>query len=323
VTNVLVLDSLFDSLDVEEDAAREAGASLARWDGAFETLAEADVVAHVRTRVDAALISRMPRCRVISRFGSGIDTVDLDAADAAGIAVVTVRDYCVRELATHTLALAFSLVRRLAVIGGSVDSTWDDVAAATPLHDYASATVIGLGTVGKVVARGLVAIGYDVHVATRHAVDEARELGAEPVELDEGLALADLVFLHSALDASTTRMIDARRLETMRPRAILVNTARLGLLDELAVTAALEAGALGGLALDASLSPSSPLRRLVGDPPHRRRGFAERESRTRSRPSPRRRAHGSSSDDRFPGFRRARHGRRVRDRAGSRRAARA
>src|SRR5207253_3720677 len=114
---VVVLDSLFDSLDIEELAAREAGATLARWDGDPDSLADADVVAHVRTRVDAELISAMPRCRVISRFGSGIDTVELEAAREAGIAVVTVRDYCTRELATHTLALGFSLVRRLAETG--------------------------------------------------------------------------------------------------------------------------------------------------------------------------------------------------------------
>ena len=286
MTKVVVLDGLFASLDVEEQAAREAGATLERWDGDPGSLADADVVAHVRTRVDAELMSAMPRCRVISRFGSGSDTVDVRAASAAGITVVTVRDYCIRELATHTLALTFSLVRRLADTAGRVDTTWDEIAAATPIRDYTSATVVGLGSIGKAVAAALVALGYDVRAVSRQARSHAVDLGAEPVQLEDGLAAGELVFLHTALDESTARLLDARRLRLMPPGAILVDTARLGLLDEAAVASALEAGRLGGLALDALLPPSSPLARFAHDPrvlitPHV--GWYSQESATRLR----------------------------------------
>ncbi len=266
MTNVVVLDSLFASLDVEEQAAREAGATLIRWNGDPDTLAEADVVAHVRTRVDAGLISAMPRCRVISRFGSGIDTVELDAAHEAGIAVVTVRHYCTRELATHTLALAFSLVRRLAETGDRLDSSWDQVAAATPLRGYHRATVVGLGAIGQAVAGALVALGYEVRAVTRHAGSVALDLGARPVDLEEGFTAGDIVFLHTALDETTAGLVDARRLELMPAGAVLVDTARLRLLDEAAVAVALDNRRLGGLALDAIVGPSSPLRRFADDP---------------------------------------------------------
>jgi D-3-phosphoglycerate dehydrogenase / 2-oxoglutarate reductase len=266
MTNVVVLDSLFASLDVEEQAAREAGATLIRWDGDPASLAEADVVAHVRTRVDAELVSAMPRCRVISRFGSGIDTVELNAAREAGIAVVTVRHYCTRELATHTLALAFSLVRRLAETGFCHDSSWDEVAAATPIRGYHRATVVGLGAIGRAVAGALIALGYEVRAVTRRARSVALDLGARPVDLEEGFALGDIVLLHTALDDTTAGLVDARRLELMPPGAILVNTARLRLLDEAAVAGALQNGRLGGLALDAIVEPSSPVRRFDGDP---------------------------------------------------------
>jgi len=266
MTNVVVLDSLFASLDVEEQAALEAGATLIRWDGDPASLAEADVVAHVRTRVDAGLVSAMPRCRVISRFGSGIDTVELNAAREAGIAVVTVRHYCTRELATHTLALASSLVRRLAETGSRHDSSWDEVAAATPIRGYHRATVIGLGAIGRAVAGALIALGYEVRAVTRRATSVALDLGARPVDLEEGFALGDIVLLHTALDDTTARLVDARRLELMPPGAILVNTARLRLLDEAAVAGALQNGRLGGLALDAIVEPSSPLRQFDGDP---------------------------------------------------------
>lgn len=266
MTNVVVLDSLYASLDVEEQAAAEAGATLSRWDGDPGSLVEADVVAHVRSRVDAELISAMPRCRVISRFGSGIDTVELNAAREAGIAVVTVRHYCTQELATHTLAIAFSLLRRITDTGNRLDTSWDEVAAATPIRGYQRATVVGLGAIGRAVASALVALGYEVRAVTRHGRSEAVELGARPVHLEEGFASGDIVFLHTALDDTTARLVDARRLELMPPQALLVNTARLRLLDEDAVADALQSGRLGGLALDAILGPSSPLRLLVGDP---------------------------------------------------------
>ena len=264
MTRIVVLDSLFDSLDVEEEAAHSGSATIERWDGDLRSLAPADVVAHVRTRVDRELISALPRCRVITRFGTGIDTVDKAAAEAAGIAVLSVRDYCIPELPTHTLALAFALVRRLAETAGA-DSSWDEVASHTPLSSYRSATVVGVGSVGRRVAAALSALGYSVFAVTRHGQEEARAAGAEVVSLGDGLAAADLVFLHTALDESTHHLIDERRVAQMRPGAILVNTARLALIDEHAVAAALDEGRLGGLALDAGLEPASPLARFLGD----------------------------------------------------------
>ncbi len=265
MTTVVVLDSLFDSLEVECEAARSRSATIVRWDGDPRSLALADVVAHVRTRVDADLISAMPRCRVITRFGTGVDTVDQAAAEAAGITVLSVRDYCIPELPTHTLALAFALVRRLEETGGALDTSWDEVAAQTPLSRYRQATVVGIGSVGRRVAAALTSLGYSVFAVTRHGQEEARAAGAEVVPLEDGLAAADLVFLHAALDETTRHLIDERRLRLMQPGAILVNTARLGLIDEQAVAAAFDERRLGGLALDAKLEPDSPLIRFVGD----------------------------------------------------------
>jgi len=263
---VVVLDSLFDSLDVEERAAAEHGATLERWDGTRESLADADVVAHIRTRIGADLIAAMPRCSVIARFGTGLDTVDLDAAEAAGISVVGVRDYCVPELTTHTLALAFALARRLPDMSGELDLGWQEIAAERPIRRYANAAVIGIGSAGRRVATALAALGYEVTAVTRHAQAEVERAGWRLAALDDALPFADLIFLHAALDDSTRGMIDAKRLELVKPGAILVNTARLGLIDEDAVAAALDTGRLGGLALDAMLDPTSPLRRFAGDP---------------------------------------------------------
>jgi D-3-phosphoglycerate dehydrogenase / 2-oxoglutarate reductase len=264
VTAIVVLDSLFSDLEVEAGAAAAHGATVSQWDGDPASLAAAEVVLHVRTVVDAALIAAMPRCRAIGRFGTGLDTVDVAAAQAAGIPVVGVRDYCVPELPTHTLALAFALQRRLFDVAGT-DIGWDGLADRTTLRRRDRAVVVGLGAVGARVAAALAALGYHVLGVSR-TPGRAAEIGVAGADLDPALAQADLVFLHTALDDSTRAIINARRLAHMHRDAVLVNTARLGLLDEAAVADALREGRLGGLALDARLDPGSPLAEFRDDP---------------------------------------------------------
>lgn len=260
---VVVIDSLFESLDVEREAAARYGARVVRLQDDPSLLARADVVAHVRTHVDAELIAAMSSCRVIARFGTGLDTVDLGAAERAGITVVGVRDYCVPELTSHTLALAFSLARRIRELDG-VQADWDDVVASVPLRGVRCAAVVGLGSVGTAVASALAAMGFDVLAVTSRP-NAARTAGARAVTLEQGLEAADLVLLHLALNDETRGLIDERRLALMRPGAILVDTARLALLDERAVAAALDIGSLGGVGLDARLAPGSPLLPFLAD----------------------------------------------------------
>ncbi len=266
---ILVLDSLFDNLDLEEAAARSRGWLATRWDGGDQSLAQAEVVVHVRTKVDRALIARMPNCRVVGRFGTGLDSVDLEAARAAGMTVVNVRDYCIPEMAAHTLALAFSLERRIGAgwdNGQWMDATWEDFAAERPVAGRTRAAVVGLGSIGSAVAAALRVLDFQVVAVTSHGSAIAERIGVRTAPLDEALGDADLVFIHAALEPGAAHLIDGSRLARMRPEAILVDTARLGLIDQAAVAGAIEAGRLAGLGLDARLEPSSPLRRLAGDP---------------------------------------------------------
>jgi phosphoglycerate dehydrogenase-like enzyme len=267
--SILVLDGLFDDLDVETAVAAARGWSVRRWDGDEPMLREAEVVVHVRTKVDRGLMDRMPACRVVGRFGTGLDSVDQAAAGERGIRVVGVRDYCIPELASLTLGLAFALDRRVDGVRTGMldpDDSWQAVASRVSLPGRTAATVVGLGSIGTAVTRALLAIGLAVRVVTKHGGDTARALGATSVGLSEGLAGAGFIFLHAALNAETDRMINERALAVMSRDTILVNTARIGLLDEGAVAGALRSGHLGGLGLDARLAPDSPLRALLGDP---------------------------------------------------------
>jgi phosphoglycerate dehydrogenase-like enzyme len=267
--SILVLDGLFDDLDVETAVAAARGWSVRRWDGAEPMLREAEVVVHVRTKVDRGLMDRMPACRVVGRFGTGLDTVDQAAAAERGIRVVGVRDYCIPELASLTLGLAFALDRQVDGVRSGMlgaDDSWQAVASRVSLLGRTTATVVGLGSVGTAVTRALLAIGFAVRVVTKHGGDAARAIGATSVGLSEGLAGAGFVLLHAALGAATERMIDGKALALMSPGTILVNTARIGLLDESAVAQSLKSGHLGGLGLDARLAADSPLREFLDDP---------------------------------------------------------
>jgi phosphoglycerate dehydrogenase-like enzyme len=266
--SILVLDGLFDDLDVETAVAAARGWSIRRWDGGEPMLREAEAVVHVRTKVDRDLMDRMPACRVVGRFGTGLDTVDQAAAAERGVRVIGVRDYCIPELASLTLGLAFALDRQVdGVRTGTLgaDDSWQAIASRVSLPGRTAATVVGLGSVGTAVTRALLAIGIAVRVVTKHGRSSALALGATPAGLAEGLAGAGFVFLHAALTEETRGMIDDKALAQMSPGAILVNTARIGLLDEGAVAASLASGRLAGVGLDARLAPDSPLRPLLGD----------------------------------------------------------
>jgi len=265
---LVVLDGLFDDLDIESAVAANLGWRLVRWDGSEAMLARAKAVAHVRTRIDAAMLDRLLACRVVGRFGTGLDTVDLAAAEHRGVRVVGVRDYCIPELASHTLGLAFALDRRLdAVRAGrmAADASWQEVASRQPMPGRTTATVIGFGSVGAAVTRALLPLGISVRVVTGHRTAEAQAIGAAAVALEEGLVGAGFVFLHAALRQDTAPMIGAKQLALMAPGTILINTARIGLIDEAGVAAALTGGRLGGLGLDAKLAANSPLRAFLHD----------------------------------------------------------
>lgn len=265
---IVVLDGLFDDLDLEQTVAAGRGWSLVRWDGGDRMLRAAEVVVHVRTKIDRSMLDRLPACRVVGRFGTGLDTVDREAAAERGIRVVGIRDYCIPELASHTLALAFALDRRVdGVRGGRLtpDASWQEVAARQPMPGRTTATVIGLGSIGRAVTRALLAVGIAVRVVTAHGANEARQLGVAVTTLEQGLGEAGFVFLHAALGAETLGMIDRERLAHMSRDVILINTARIGLMNEAAVAAALAEDRVAGLGLDAKLGAESPLRRYLGD----------------------------------------------------------
>jgi D-3-phosphoglycerate dehydrogenase len=195
------------------------------------------------------VLRALPACRVVGRYGVGLDTIDLAAAAALAIRVVNVPDYCTDEVADHALGLILALTRGIVPLDRAVQAgTWDfRLAGRVRRPSSQQVGVVGLGRIGAALARRAQALGYGV-VGTDPL--GPRNSGVRTVELDELLATSDVVSIHAPLDATTRHLIDARTLALMRPTAILINTSRGGLVDHEALVEALLAGRLAGAGLD-------------------------------------------------------------------------
>jgi D-3-phosphoglycerate dehydrogenase len=199
--------------------------------------------------VDAALMDTLPMLRVIGTASVGFDHIDVDAAAARGIAVVSVPDYCTEEVADHTLALLYALVRGVVELDRSVSRGGWDPRAAGLLRTLAGLRVglVGLGRIGGAVAGRLLALGCEVWA---HDVAPVAREGVRLVSLDELLRSCDAVSIHVPLTRETRGLIGRAEVALMRPGALLVNTARGPVVDAGAVLVALRSGRLGGAALD-------------------------------------------------------------------------
>jgi (S)-sulfolactate dehydrogenase len=208
-----------------------------------------------RTRVDEELLARAPRLRVVGRLGVGLDNIDVAACRARGITVIPATGANALAVAEYVIGTAMLLVR--GAYGASAEvaaGSWPR-AALSHGRETAGKTlgIIGFGGIGRLVARlaqglGMRVVAFDPLLPPD---DPAwSETGVGRRTLDELLAESDAVTLHVPLVPETRHLIDAGRIAAMRPAAVLINTARGGVVDEPALAAALRAGKLGGAALD-------------------------------------------------------------------------
>ena len=209
--------------------------------------------------LDAEVIAAAPNLRAIAKYGVGVDNIDLDAAKARGIKVSRTVGANASAVADYAMALMLALSRKLLPIDRRCRAgDWSKITT----YDVTGATLglIGLGAIGKLVARR--AQGFDMKVLAYDVMwDEgyAVSSGIEFAQPDRILKEADFVSLHLPLLPATENFIGEKELAMMKPTAILINTARGGLVDEAALLKALTSGALGGAGLDAFREePPSP-----------------------------------------------------------------
>ena len=201
-------------------------------------------------------LSALPRLKGVIRLGIGVDTVDLDAATDLGIVVGNVPDFCSDEVAEHALGLILAVMRKIVVADHKVrNGKWvrGMDAVMRPMRRLSGQTLglIGLGKIGRALARkakglGLNVIAYDPHVKA----ETAQAAGVPLMMLDSLLPQTDILSLHVPGTAETQGIINARTLALLKPRAILINVARGSVVDEAALRAALASGHLAGAGLD-------------------------------------------------------------------------
>lgn len=229
-------------------------------------LQEADGLLVTLQRVEAELIDAMPKLRAIGRAGTGLDTIDLDAATAHGVQVCYVPDYGVDEVSAHAIALVMAQARNIvALVNSTRKGEWNS-SGGRKFYRLTGQTlgVIGFGRIGQAAATRGKGLGLEVIVYDPF-IDEAvaQRMGVRVVDLDTLARESDYITLHTPLLDSTYHIINADLLAKMKPTAYIVNTARGPLVDEAALLDAVRAGKIAGAALDVfeeePIKPDNPL----------------------------------------------------------------
>jgi D-3-phosphoglycerate dehydrogenase len=255
---IVITDYRFPDVEQERRAVEAAGGTLVAGQAVneeqvAELCRDADGVLNARAPVTRRAIAAMERCRIIVRYGIGVDTIDIPAATERGIYVANVPDYCLDEVSDHALALLMMLSRQMIPgIALAREDTWA-VTKMPPLQRLRGQTcgLFGCGRIGSLLAGKVSALGMSVIVHDPYLSEErAREMGAERVLFDDLLARADFISLHAPLTEETRHIFGAAAFARMKKNASVINTARGGLIDETALIAALDAGQIFGAGLD-------------------------------------------------------------------------
>ncbi len=255
---VAVSDSVFPNLELAKAVLSELEAELRLADeptpaAILEVAREADGMLVTYAQITGDIIRQLSRCRIIARFGIGVDNVDIEAATQAGIVVTKVPDYCIDEVSDHSLALLMALARKIPFSNQLTHAGEWKMPAVVPLYRLRGRTLglVGFGQIPRVLAPKAQALGLKVVAYDPYVSEEAmKALQVEKVSFDVLLQVSDYVSVHAPLTPDTHHMFDREAFRRMKPNALLINTSRGPLVDELALVEALDSGELAGAALD-------------------------------------------------------------------------
>lgn len=214
---------------------------------------DADAIIVQWTKIPREVIQALKKCQVISRYGIGVDMIDLAAAGEQGIPVCNTPDYCIEEVSTHTLTFILLLNRQILPQHQHVRSgKWGPPVPIPPARlSTQTLGVVGMGNIGRVVIQKAKAFGLKLLVFDPYlSADKIAEGGAEKVELDDLLRRSDYVTIHCPLTEETRHLISTPQFKLMKPTAYLINMARGPVVDQPALVQALVDKFIAGAALD-------------------------------------------------------------------------
>jgi D-3-phosphoglycerate dehydrogenase len=211
---------------------------------------DADGLLNQYALLSRKVLQNLPKCKVVSRYGVGVDSVDLKAATDLGIIVANVPDYCMDEVADHTLTMILALIRKTAFFDRKVKSGEWDFHLGIPIHRTRGRTLglIGCGKIGLEVAKRISGFGVRVIAFDPYLKDVPE--GIELKDFDSVLKESDFISIHCPLNDSTRHLIGDREFKKMGKRPLLINTSRGPIIDEKALIQALEKGLVSGAGLD-------------------------------------------------------------------------
>ena len=254
---VVLTDYVWESLDVERrtlDGLAELVAMKTKTPEEFiGEAADCDALLNTYAGpITEAVMQKMPKCRIIARYGIGVDTIDLAAATRAGIIVTNNPSYCIEEVAEHTLALLLACARKVAFYDRLVRAGQWAVPPGKPIRRLAGSTLglVGFGNIAREVAVRAAAFGMRILFFDPFVQEGQFKIPGKKTELHQLLTEADFVSLHPPLTPQTRGMINDDTLAQMKPGAFLINCARGPVVDTAALVRALDAKKIAGCALD-------------------------------------------------------------------------
>ena len=254
---VVLTDYVWESLDVEQKTLEGLARLVAlKTKTPAEFLPEAaDCDALLNTYagpITAEVMARMPKCKIIARYGIGVDTIDLEAATAAGIIVTNNPTYCIEEVAEQTMALLLASARKVAFYDRLVRAGRWEVPPGKPMFRLAGRTLglVGFGNIARAVAVRAAAFGMRVLYSDPFVKEGQFAVPGEKREFAELLAESDFVSLHPPLIPETRGMMNDAAFARMKPTAFLINCSRGPIVDTAALVRALDAKRIAGCALD-------------------------------------------------------------------------
>ncbi|MFC1544796.1 C-terminal binding protein [Gemmatimonadota bacterium] len=252
---VVISDCDHGTVEAEKEVFEQAGLE---WE-LFDCRREDEVIARCQgaagilsqyAPIKKDAIAALKGLKVLSRYGVGVDNLDVAAATAAGVAVCNVPDYCQDEVSTHALALLLDIVRGVSLQHGDVAAGgWDfRVAGSVPRTAGRTLGLVGFGAIARMTARK--ALGFGMKVIAFDPYINQTDMDVQLTDLDSLLSESDFISLHAPLTDETNKIINAGTLAKMKDGAYLVNTSRGGLVDEAALADAVRGGKVAAAGLD-------------------------------------------------------------------------
>lgn len=271
---VTLIDHEWENLIIEESMLKKANIEFTVLQSRdkkeiIKAAQKSDAIIILYANIDREIMEAAPNLKLISRFGIGINMVDVEAATELGIQVANVNDYCVDEVSDHALASIMSAARRLFIYNEDTNAGgWDFKKAPIPLRaSEATVGLLGYGKIPRRLGEKLKAIGYQVKAYDPFvSAEKMADDGVVKASVDEIMTDSDFISVHVPLIKETYHLVGERELSMMKKTAYIVNTARGPIIDEKALVRALQEGEVAGAFLDVTeeepLPETHPLRDL-------------------------------------------------------------